>query len=309
MNSAADKTVASMEPSVGLNAALYPATSFQEFVALSKVRMGMLAAIMAGCGAYMASRAELNYMALLHSCVGTFLLGAGAFALNMYLERDLDARMERTRKRPLPAGRMAPVQALTFGVTVVTAGVLYLLVTCNPLTAAIGAIAAGSYVAVYTPMKRISTFNTIVGAIPGALPPVIGWAAASGRIEFGAVLMFAILFLWQLPHFLSLAWMYRDDYKKAGMAMITSYDKDGKFTARQTLIYGVAYVLMTLLPYQANMAGRLYFWTAALSGIFMLGLCLRWLPNRDRKGALHIFLFSLFHLPLIYIMMVADKLS
>ncbi|MGI8907897.1 MAG: heme o synthase [Candidatus Sumerlaeaceae bacterium] len=285
------------------------ASLVQNCVQVSKLRMGLLAAVIAATGYYMGSEVVVNYWGMLHAFVGTWIISTGAFALNMYLERDLDALMQRTRLRPLPAGRMAPRQALTYGMIVSAAGVLYLALTTNLVSAAVGAIALGSYVGIYTPMKRISNLNTIIGAFPGALPPVIGWAAVDGRIGFGAGLLFAILFLWQLPHFLAIAWMYKEDYIKAGMPMITTLDEGGRFTARQMVIYGAAYVFMTMLPVKAAMAGHLYFWTTLLSGIIVFGLCVRWAIVRDRPTAVHVFIASLVHLPLLYVVMVIDKVG
>jgi protoheme IX farnesyltransferase len=227
----------------------------------------------------------------------------------MYLERDVDGLMDRTRLRPLPAGRMVPRQALVYGMILSVAGVAYIAITSNLVSAAVGAIALGSYVAIYTPMKRVSNLNTIIGAFPGALPPVIGWTAVRGDIGFGAGLMFAILFLWQLPHFLAIAWMYKEDYQNAGLAMITGMDESGRFTARQMVIYGAAYVFMTLLPVDAHMVGELYLWTALVSGLVVFALCVRWAIVRTRPAAVHVFFASLVHLPLLYLMMVVDKVA
>ncbi len=287
----------------------FATATVRDYVQLSKLRMGFLAALISATGYYMGAGAQVNLWGMLHAFIGTWIISTGAFALNMYLERDLDGLMERTRLRPLPAGRMQPRQALAFGMIIAAAGVAYLAVLCNLVSAAVGAIALGSYVAIYTPMKRVSNLNTIVGAFPGALPPVIGWAAVRGDIGFGAGLMFAILFLWQLPHFLAIAWMYKEDYQSAGMPMITTLDASGQFTARQMVIYGAAYAFMTLLPFNAHMTGPAYLWTALVSGLFVFALCVRWAIVRDRPAAVHIFLSSLFHLPLLYVMMVLDKIG
>lgn len=284
-------------------------STVRDYVQLSKLRMGLLAAIISATGYYMASGEAVSYLGMLHTLIGTWLISTGAFALNMYLERDVDALMQRTRLRPLPAGRMAPRQALVYGMILSVAGVAYVAITSNLVSAAVGAIALGSYVAIYTPMKRVSNLNTIIGAFPGALPPVIGWTAVRGDIGFGAGLMFAILFLWQLPHFLAIAWMYKEDYQNAGMAMITGQDESGSFTARQMVIYGAAYVFMTLLPVDVHMVGDLYLWTALLSGIAVFALCVRWAIVRTRPAAVHVFFASLVHLPLLYLIMVVDKVA
>lgn len=282
-------------------------TNIGDYLQLAKARMAVFSALIAASGYYIGLVEPVTVVGLLHVCMGTLLVCAGAFSLNMYLERDVDSKMQRTRTRPLPTGRVQAAHALFLGVLFSILGVFYLAVMLNGLTAAIGAVAAGSYVAVYTPMKRVSNLNTIVGAFPGALPPVIGWAAARGEISFEAGLLFAILFMWQLPHFLAIAWMYKDDYARAGMPMITTMDKDGRFTARQMVIYATAYLLVCLMPTRAGLAGEIYFWGALISsGVFLL-LCLRWARVRDRKGAVHVFLASLVHLPLIFALLMVDK--
>jgi len=281
--------------------------SMRDYFQLTKARMALFSALIAAGGYYVAALGPISWAMLLHVCVGTILVCAGAFSLNMYLERDLDVLMHRTQKRPLPSGRIEPSRAIAVGIFFSVVGLAYLGYFCNLLTAAVGAVAAGSYVAIYTPMKRLTNLNTIVGAFPGALPPVIGWTAARGELSFGAGLLFAILFMWQLPHFLALAWMYKDDYARAGMPMITTMDERGGFTARQMVIYAAAYLLVCLMPTRAGLAGELYFWGALVSGLAFLGLCVRWAIPRDRKGAVHVFLASLVHLPLIFLLLVVDK--
>ena len=187
------------------------------------------------------------------------------------------------------------------------AGILYLWFNTNLLAAACGAVAMAGYVFIYTPMKRVTSLNTIVGSFPGAMPPLIGWAAAANELSSGAIVMFMILFLWQVPHFLALAWMYKDEYSEAGFEMISRNDPDGSFTTRQNLIYGIAYILITLLPTLFKMAGFWYLATAVISGLFFIALCIQWYLNRERKNAVHVFVATLFHAPLLYIVMVLDK--
>lgn len=284
-------------------------TNIGDYLQLAKARMAVFSALIAAAGYYIGVQQPVTIVGLLHVCMGTLLVCAGAFSLNMYLERDIDSRMQRTRTRPLPTGRVQAGHALFLGVLFSILGVFYLAVMLNGLTAAIGAVAAGSYVAIYTPMKRISNLNTIIGAFPGALPPVIGWTAARGEITFEAGLLFAILFTWQLPHFLAIAWMYKDDYARAGMPMITTMDKDGRFTARQMVIYAATYLLVCLMPSRGGIAGPVYFWGALISSTVFLLLCVRWARTRDRKGAVHVFLASLVHLPLIFVLLMVDKVG
>lgn len=275
---------------------------------LLKLRMGFLAAIIALAGYYMGSTGPVSVSGMMHAFFGTWIVSAGAFLLNMYLERDIDGKMERTADRPLPAHRMPATPVFLAGLFVSLLGIGYLAVTTNLLAAAAGAAAMVGYVYVYTPLKRVTSLNTIVGSFPGAMPPIIGWTAASNSITGGAIVMFMILFLWQVPHFLALAWMHRDEYRDAGFRMISRDDPDGIFTTRQNLIYGIAYILITLLPTFFGMTGMWYFATAALSGMWFIWLCLKWYAHRDRDRAVQVFVATLFHSPLIYIMMVIDKL-
>lgn len=281
---------------------------FRDIIVLIKMRMGLLAAIIALAGYYMGSTGPVSVPGMLHAFFGTWIVSAGAFLLNMYMERDIDGLMTRTSNRPLPAGRVAATPVFFAGLAVSAFGIAYLAFTTNLLAAAAGAVAMFGYVYVYTPLKRVTTLNTIVGSFPGAMPPIIGWAAAANEISSGAIVMFMILFLWQVPHFLALAWMYKDDYRNAGYVMISRNDPSGLFTTRQNLIYGIAYVLVTLLPTVFGFTGMLYFATAAISGIGFIWLCLKWYAHRDRKYAVHVFVATLFHSPLIYIMMVIDKI-
>lgn len=280
----------------------------RDIMVLIKVRMGFLAALIALAGYYMGTMGQVSLSGMLHVFFGTWIVSAGAFLLNMYMERDIDLLMKRTANRPLPAQRMSPTPVFFAGIMVSIAGILYLWYTTNLLAAACGAVAMAGYVFIYTPMKRITTLNTIVGSFPGAMPPLIGWAAAANEISAGAVVMFMILFLWQIPHFLALAWMYRDEYREAGFAMISGTDPDGTFTTRQNLIYGICYIMITLLPTLFQLAGYWYLATAVLSGIYFIWLCLQWYGHRERQHAVRVFVATLFHAPLLYIVMVLDKL-
>lgn len=279
----------------------------RDILILLKLRMGLLAAIIALAGYYMGSSGPVSMTGMLNVFFGTWIVCGGAFLLNMHMERDIDGLMARTSNRPLPAGRVAPTPVLIAGLLVSALGVGYLALTTNLLAGIAGLVAMVGYVYVYTPLKQVTTLNTIVGSFPGAMPPLIGWAAASNSITGGAIVMFMILFLWQVPHFLALAWMHRDEYRKAGFVMISRDDPDGHITTRQNLIYGIAYVMVTFLPTLFGITGMWYLATAAISGLWFIWLCLRWFVNQDRQYAVHVFVATLFHSPLIYIMMVIDK--
>ncbi|MGB5402026.1 MAG: heme o synthase, partial [Thermoanaerobaculia bacterium] len=219
-----------------------------DLVELTKPRITLMVVLTALIGVLLSSGGSVDWGLAIHALFGTGLVAAGSAALNHVLERDLDALMERTADRPLPAGRMHPDTALLFGVGLAVAGLLELTLAVNLLTALLGAIALAGYIFVYTPMKRISSLATVVGAIPGALPPLMGWTAVSDRLELGGVVLFAILFLWQLPHFLAIAWMCREDYSRAGIPVLPVVEPDGRSTARQMLLYGAALLPVSLMP-------------------------------------------------------------
>ncbi|MEP7220278.1 MAG: heme o synthase, partial [Bacteroidota bacterium] len=199
-------------------------TRFGDYVELTKPRLTLLSVLTTLAGFYVARQGPLDVMLLMHTLIGTFMVGGGCGALNMYVEREHDTLMRRTMNRPLPSGKLPPVEALVFGLLLTIGGTLYLWLMVNPLTAILGAVTVVSYVLFYTPMKRLSTLNTVIGGIPGALPPVMGWAAARGSLSPEAAVLFAILFFWQMPHFLARAWMYREDYARAGYKMLTVVD-------------------------------------------------------------------------------------
>ena len=219
-------------------------TRVGDFLELTKPRITTLVVITAGVGYAVGAPRGIEPAAFVALLIGTALVAGGASALNQYWEREADARMERTRLRPIPAGRMAPPEALAFGLAVAGAG-LVLLATINALTATLGLAALASYVLAYTPLKRITSLCTVVGAIPGALPPMMGWAAARGSVDAGAWALFGILFLWQLPHFLAIGWIFREDYARGGFPMLTVLDGDGRSTARQMMLYSAALIPVT----------------------------------------------------------------
>jgi len=232
---------------------------------------------------------------------------AGAMALNQYLERDLDGRMARTRLRPLPDGRLAPVEALAFGVATTAAGLTILTFLVNPLAGAVEAVTVASYLFVYTPLKVRTSLSTVAGAIPGALPPVAGWVAARGSFGAGAAALFAILFLWQLPHFLALAWMYREDYRKAGIVVLPSSDPDGSMTGRQMVANLLALLPASLLPCLAGIAGTAYFVGAVLLSVGFLAFGIAFALNRSQARARRVFLASLAYLPALLTLLAVAR--
>jgi len=218
------------------------------FAELIKARLTSLVLITTLVGFYMGSRGPLDVLLLFHAMLGTAALAAGAAALNQYLEREWDAKMPRTAERPIPAGLIQPQMVLLLGAVLSVLGMVQLLTQVNPLTAMLGAVTLGSYIFVYTPLKRLTTLNTLVGAIPGALPPLMGWTAATGEVGAGGWALFTLLFFWQLPHFMAIAWLYRADYQGAGFRMLSGVDPDGSRTAAAAIRHTLALVAFSLAP-------------------------------------------------------------
>ncbi len=277
------------------------------YIELTKPGITRLVTMTAAAGFYLASPADVDWVRLLYTLVGVAVAAGGANALNEYTERELDARMRRTRGRPLPSGRVGRRGALVFALLASIAGTLYLLLLVNAATALLVALSIVSYVVVYTPLKTRTTLATLVGAVPGALPILAGWAAAGGRVGPVAWSLFLILFLWQIPHFLALAWMHRDDYARGGYAMLTVFDPDGGATGRQTLLYSLALLPVSLLPSVFGLTGALYFVGAFVLGVLFLvagaAMSLRCTADRARR----LFLASVLYLPLLLVLMVVDK--
>jgi heme o synthase len=274
---------------------------------LVKARLTLLVLLTTAVGFYLAARNPIDYRALFHVVFGTAAAAAGAAALNQWCERRLDALMHRTRTRPVPAGRMRPMDALVLGGALSIFGVSYLVVRCNALSAILAAITIIIYIFGYTPLKRVSTFNTAVGAVPGALPPMIGWAAARGTIEAGAWSLFAIVFLWQLPHFFAIAWMYRDDYARAGFRMISSDDRSGERSASQSVFFSILLLVVAGLPACLEVTTPVYLpIELALGGLF-IAVAMRFLRTRTPVDARRLFLVSIIYLPLLLTALVFTK--
>jgi protoheme IX farnesyltransferase len=278
-----------------------------EYIELTKPRLTMLSVLTTLAGYYMATQGELEVMRLVHTLIGTFMVGGGCGALNMYVEREHDAQMRRTMTRPLPAGRLLPTEALIFGLVMAIGGIVYLSVATTLLAGVLAAATVISYVMFYTPLKRRSTLNTVVGAIPGALPPVIGWAALRGTLDPEAVVLFCILFFWQMPHFLALAWMYRNDYERAGYKMLTVVDPNGGSTSRQILLYTAALLPVSLIPTTQNLAGKPYFFGALFLGACFLAFGITLAVTRKNKHAKYLFYYSLLYLPILLLLMALAR--
>lgn len=274
---------------------------------LAKPRIAVLSLITTLAGFYMATEGPLNFALAAHVVVGTALVAAGASAFNHLFERELDAQMDRTRDRPLPAGRMTPAQVATYAVAASLAGVVYLALTTTLLAAACGLATMVLYVFVYTPMKRITSLNTMVGAIPGALPPMIGWTAVTNEFSHAAWVLFGILYIWQIPHFMAIAWLYREQYGKAGFKMISVDDVGGVRTSRQIVLQTVAMLAVSLLPTSLGVTGNVYFFAAFVLGIGFLAAASFMVFNRTDKNARRLLLASVIYLPLLLTFMVIDK--
>lgn len=276
---------------------------------LTKPRMNFLVLITTMVGFYVASPAAVDWLLLLNTLIGTALTAAAASVLNQFVERDLDALMPRTRERPLPAGRVAPADALRLGVLLGICGVIYLTLLVNPLTALLGLLTLTSYVLIYTPLKRHTSLNTVIGAVPGALPPVMGFAAAQGALSPQALALFGVLFFWQMPHFLAIAILYRKDYAAAGFKMLPVIDEDLTLTSRQIVLYAAALIPVSLLPSLLGMAGAVYFTCAVLLGLAFLSFGVSCATSRTRTDARKLFLASVIYLPLLLGVMMFDKIT
>jgi heme o synthase len=283
-------------------------TRSADFVALAKPRLNLLVVASTFAGYAMGTIDGLGGLRLIATLVGTGLVAGGASAFNQTLERELDAMMRRTRMRPMADHRLQPAEGWLFGAAIAITGLLILAAFANLLAAGVALATLLSYVAVYTPLKRRSSFGTVIGAIPGALPPVIGWAAARGALTTEAWTLFGIVFLWQLPHFLAIAWIYRDDYARAGFPMLPVIEPDGRSTGRQSIIYAAALVPLSLAPTLLGLAGDLYFVSALVLGLGFVFLTYRFARTREIRDARTVFFGSILYLPLVWIVMIADKI-
>jgi len=269
--------------------------------------LNSLVIVTAGVGYYLGQRAVFDVPTFVHAVVGSALVAGGAAALNQIAERDVDERMHRTRSRPMPAGRLQVTEACVFAVVLSLAGLLQLATGTNLLAAAVALVTLLSYTALYTPLKRRTPWATLVGAVPGALPPVIGWAAAQGTVTSGAWVLFAIVFLWQMPHFHALAWLFRDDFRRAHLPLVAVTDPDGRTTARHTLVYAALLLPASLLPSAVGLTGRLYLPGAVILSTGFLIVVVRFALDRSAERARALFLGSLGYLPALWVLMIADR--
>jgi protoheme IX farnesyltransferase len=277
------------------------------YLELTKPRITFLIVLTAAAGFCLGAESRVDYPALFHAMFGIALLSSGIATLNQYMERDLDRLMRRTEARPLPAGKLAPLEALLFGAGLTLAAEIYLALLTNPLTAALGLFVVAGYLFCYTPLKTRSTLSTFVGAFPGAMPPLMGWTAASGHMSAGAWVLFAILFLWQFPHFLAIAWMYREDYGRAGIRMLPVVEPEGRVTGQQIVAYTLMLIPVSLLPTLIGISGRIYFYGALALGLLFLYSSLRAALSKSRQQARQLLLASVLYLPLLFALMVLNQ--
>lgn len=277
---------------------LTPSSFLHDLAELFKIRLSFLVVLTTLAGFFAASSAPFSLPLLLAVIFGTALSAAGASALNQWWERDLDALMRRTKDRPIPAARLHPSDALWMGLLLSFSGVATLALLTHPLAAVLSIFTILSYVLLYTPMKQVSTLNTLVGAVPGALPPLIGWTAATGSIGTQGLLLFALLWFWQMPHFLAISWIYREDYLRAGFVMLSGRDEEGLLTARQALIYSIYLLGISIMPILLGFV-QIWFWIPALLlGLGFIALALRFFFHRTKPTARTLFLASIVWLPL-----------
>ena len=278
-----------------------------DYIALTKPELTFLSVLTALAGFALGSGGSMNPLGLIHILIGTALVGGGAGALNQFIERGYDAMMKRTENRPLPSGRLNPAEALIFGIAISAVGIAEMTLFLNPLTGILAGMTLLMYLFLYTPLKRITPVSTLVGAIPGAIPPVMGWTAARNELSPGAAVLFGILFFWQMPHFLSLAWMYRKDYARAGYRMLTVVDRSGKITGWNVVIYSVLLLATSLAPTVLGETGLLYGIPAFLLGAAFLMMSWRFLRERSTVSARQLFIGSLLYLPTLVAAMVITR--
>jgi protoheme IX farnesyltransferase len=277
-------------------------------VALTKPDVSFLVLMTTAAGYYMGARGPVNWLHLTLTVFATMLIAAGTAALNHYIERDSDRYMRRTATRPLPSGVLKPGEAFAFGVILCVAGAADLYMTAGFAACALGVGTCLSYLLAYTPLKKRTVWATFVGAFPGAIPPMIGWVAANGSLGWGAWLLFAILFVWQFPHFHAIAWMYREDYARAGILMLPVVDREGTRTFRQIILYAAALVGVSLLPALLGLAGVVYFFGALVTSTAMVQVCLWAASNKTNIRAKWLMHATVIHIPLLLGLMAYDKI-
>jgi len=279
------------------------------YVALTKPDVSLLVIMTTAAGYYMGARGPVDWLNLVHTVFGTMLIAGGTAALNHYIERESDRNMRRTAGRPLPSGLLQPAEALWFGVVLCIAGAVDLFIVGGWLAALLGVITCLSYLLAYTPLKKRTVWATFVGAFPGAIPPMIGWAAATGKLDGGAWLLFLILFFWQFPHFHAIAWMYREDYARAGIRMLSVGDSYGSRTFRQILIAAAMLVVISLLPAVLRMTGVLYFFGALVVSTALVQVCFWAASDKSNTRAKWLMHATVLHMPILLGLMAYDKIA
>lgn len=288
------------------------AVNFREkltaYFELTKPRIAFLLVLTSAAGFYLATKDGFNTVLFVNSMIGISLLAFGVATLNQWFERDLDPLMERTEKRPLPSKRVMPTEALVFGIVQCAVAEAYLFFLVNTLTAILGLVVIVGYVFVYTPLKTRTSASTAIGAIPGALPPLMGWTAAANEITLGAWALFVMQLLWQFPHFFAIAWMYRDQYKKAGILMLPVVEPSGTLTFRQIVLFTIMLVPVSVAPFIFGISGKIFLVGAIPLGIWFLYASVRSAMDKSNERARKLLLVSVIYLPLLFLLMVADKL-
>jgi protoheme IX farnesyltransferase len=279
------------------------------YVALTKPDVSFLVLMTTAAGYYMGARGAVDWLHLVQTVFATLLIAAGTATLNHYIERESDRYMRRTASRPLPSGQLQPREALWFGITLSVGGAVDLYFTAGILASALGVLTSLSYLLAYTPLKKRTVWATAVGAFPGAIPPMIGWVAATGALDRGAWLLFAILFFWQFPHFYAIAWMYREDYARAGILMLPVVDREGTRTFRQIILTAIALVGVSLLPAVMGLAGVRYFFGALVVSTALVQVCLWASSSRTNVRAKWLMHATVMHIPLLLGLMIYDKIQ
>jgi protoheme IX farnesyltransferase len=283
-------------------------TKLGAYIALTKPDVSFLVLMTTGAGFYMGARGPMPWLHMTHVVFATMLIAAGTAALNHYIERESDRHMRRTATRPLPTGLLTPAEALWFGMVLAVAGAIDLYFVAGYVACLLGVFTSLSYLLAYTPLKKRTIWATFIGAIPGAIPPMIGYTAATGRLDAGAWLLFAILFFWQFPHFHAISWMYREDYARAGILMLPVVDKDGTRTFRQIILYASGLVAVSLLPSIFGITGILYFFGALVTSTASLQVCLWAASAKTNTRAKWLMHATVLHIPILLGLMMYDKL-
>ncbi len=281
----------------------------RDYWELTKPGVTLMVVISTWGGFYLAAIGPVDLVLLLNTLLGSWLVAAGTNAMNQLVERDLDAKMKRTRNRPLPAGRLEPTHVTAFAMTIAMLGIGYLQLTTNFLTALLAALTMGSYVLIYTPLKRTTPLSTLIGAVPGALPALGGWTAVRGEVALEAWSLFAILFFWQLPHFLAIAWIYREDYARGGFAVLPVLDLKGITTSWHMIVNLLALLSVSLLPTLQGLTGPVYFLGAFILGLIFLASGVEMAIKKTNRSARHVLLTSIAYLPVLFVLMFVDKVS